>query len=111
MIATLRRHPMLTLAFALCLLAVLAFGTAAVLHGLRWRDRPEPPIAGWMTVGVIAHARDLDPRDIDALAGLPTPEEAGRPLTLREIARDRDRPLPEIIAAVEAAIATLRQAP
>jgi hypothetical protein len=59
-----------------------------------------------MTVGYVGRSWDLNPREIDRLAGLPVPEK-GRPLTLAEIAADRGVPVEEIIARVEAAIAEL----
>jgi hypothetical protein len=63
-----------------------------------------------MTVGYVGRSWGLDPRELDAVAGLPLPEERGHPLTLAEIARNRGVPVAEVIADVEAAIATMRAA-
>ena len=62
-----------------------------------------------MTVGYIGKSWHLDPRQIDALAGLPAPV-AGHPKPLVEIARDRGVPVATVIQEVEAAIAALKQA-
>jgi hypothetical protein len=55
----------------------------------------------------IGRSWGLDPREIDALAGLPL-HERGHPLTLAEIAEMRGVAVEDLIAEVEAAIATLR---
>jgi len=77
-----------------------------------WDPPPDEEIRPWMTVGYIARSWDLDPREIDALAGLPVPEDRAsepRPYTLAEIAEERDVPVEEIIATVAAAVQELRE--
>ena len=104
----LRRHPWLTLAFAAALGLTLFFATRFVLHALYWADADHrnQPVAAWMTAGYIGRSWGLDPREIDAEAGLPAPD--GHPLTLSEIAEERGVPVAEVIAAVEAAIPRLK---
>lgn len=102
-----RRHPVLAAAFALATLIALAFLIRLVVGTIVWQSRAGEPIRPWMTVGYIAHARGLDPRELDKVAGLPLPEN-GHPFTLDEIARDRGVPVAEIIAKVEAAIAEMK---
>ena len=54
-----------------------------------------------MTVGYVARSWGLDPRELDALAGLPTPDVKGHSQPLSEIAQDRDVPVEVVIDAVE----------
>jgi hypothetical protein len=61
-----------------------------------------------MTVGYVGRSWDLNPREIDAEAGLPPPEVAGRPLTLQGIADGRGVAVEEVIGLVEDAVRTLR---
>ncbi len=42
-----------------------------------WTDPDRGPLAARMTVGYVARCCDLHGPDIDALAGLPGPEESG----------------------------------
>lgn len=107
MIAILRRHPVLVLTLIAALVAAGVFALNLGHHARGW-DRGQPePVAGWMTVGHIARTRDLDPREIDRIAGLPLPEETGGPQTLDRIAAARGVPVETVIASVEAAIAVL----
>jgi len=101
----LRRHAALVAAFAVALALVAFFGFRIGHHARNWPG--DEPIAPWMTVGYIARGLDLDPREIDRIAGLPTPKEAGRPLTLDEIARDRGIAVGDVIFVVRAAIRQL----
>jgi len=100
------RHPYLVSAFGLAAALTLFFAAQVTIRTLAWEGHQNEPVQAWMTVGYVGHSWDLDPREIDALAGLPLPE--GEPLTLTAIARDRGVPVAEVIAAVEAAVATLR---
>lgn len=104
-----RRHPVLLGAFVLALGLSVFFAGRLVLRTIYWAQHGEMAVQGWMTVGYVGRSWGLDPREIDAIAGLPVPER-GQPLTLDQIARDRGVPVAEVIAAVEAAIATLRAA-
>lgn len=103
--AAFRRHPYLIIAFLLAATLTLFFAISALIDAVYWSSRERESIAGWMTVGYVAHSWDLHGPDIDALAGLPLPID--RPLTLNEIAADRDVPVAEIVAQVEAAVAVL----
>ena len=61
-----------------------------------------------MTIGYVGRTHELDPRLIEAMAGFPTPEEAGHPLTLAEIAQRRGVPIEEVYAEVDRVPADLR---
>jgi hypothetical protein len=108
MIPLARRHPKLFAAFVLALVLALFFAGRIVVRAVYWSQHREEAVAPWMTVGYVGRSWRLDPRAIDAEAGLPLPE--GRPLTLEQIAASRGVPVAQVIAEVEAAIATLRAA-
>lgn len=104
--STFRRHPLLASAFVLFTVLAVFFAGRLAYRVVYWSTHREQPVAEWMTVGYIGHSWHLDPRAIDAAAGLPPP--AGHPLTLGEIAQQRGVPAREVIASVEAAIARLQ---
>lgn len=106
-----RARPVLTTAFLLACAVTLFFAGRLVVYTAYWSTHRELPVEPWMTVGYVARSWGLDPRALDAAAGLPPPEERGRPKPLAEIARDRGVPVAEVIAEVRAAIATLRADP
>jgi hypothetical protein len=112
MIAGLKRlwqvRPWLTAAFLLACAATLFFAGSTAYQAVYWATHQDEAARPWMTVGYVARSWDLDGREIDELAGLPLPEVKGHPQTLREIANDRGVPVAEVIAEVEAAVATLR---
>jgi hypothetical protein len=105
-----RARPILTSAFLLACGLTLFFTGFTVYRTVYWANHREEPVSGWMTVGYVGRSWGLDPRQIDAVAGLLPPEERGHPQTLADIARNRDVPVDEIIAEVEAAISALRAA-
>ena len=109
MLLALRRHPWLTAAFLLFTALALWLLVETFDHARSWQGAPEEVVRPWMTVGYVGRSWDLNPRAIEGVAGLPLPEEAGRPLTLQEIADRRGVSVEEIIVLVEEAIRTLRE--
>lgn len=103
-----KARPWLTSAFVLACAVTLFFGGRFVAYSVYWATHQEVPVEPWMTVGYVARSWGLDPRELDAAAGLPLPEVKGRPQPLSEIAADRGVPVAELIAEVEAAVRTLR---
>ncbi len=108
MIRLWRARPVLTSAFVLACAVTLFFAGRFVFQAIYWQTHQDVPIRPWMTVGYVARSWDLDPRDIDAVAGLPLPQVKGHPQPLREIARDRGIPVEDVIREVERAVAELR---
>jgi hypothetical protein len=106
MIRLFRRHPVLMAVLSLSLCLALFFAGRFTVRALYWESHREEAVAGWMTVGYVGRSWGIDPREIDARAGLPLPD--GHPLTLDEIARERGVPVAEVVALVEAAVAALR---
>ena len=102
-----RVRPVLTSAFLLACAATLFFAGRFVVQTVYGANHRDEEVRPWMTVGYVARSWGLDGREIDALAGLPLPEEKGHPQTLSEIAADRGVPVEDVIAAVEAAVAEL----
>lgn len=110
LIALWRARPVLTSAFLLACALTPVFAARFTLYTFYWASHHQMPVQPWMTVGFIARSWGLDPRALDAAAGLPPPERKGHPQPLTEIARDRGVPVADVIAEVEAAIASLRSA-
>jgi hypothetical protein len=103
-----RVRPVLTSAFLLACAVTAFFAGATIYRAVYWSMHREQPVSPWMTVGYVGRSWGLDPRELDALAGLPLPQKQGHPLTLAEIAQDRGVPVETVIAEVEAAIAAMR---
>jgi sugar phosphate isomerase/epimerase len=103
-----RARPWLTSAFLSACALTLFFAGSFAYATIYWATHQNEPVRPWMTVGYVARSWGLDGREIDALANLPLPEVKGHPQTLKEIAADRGVPVSEVIAEVEAALATLQ---
>jgi hypothetical protein len=100
------RHPFLIAAFAIALALSLFFAGRIVFRAVYWSQHREVQVQPWMTVGYVGRSWGLDPRQIDAAAGLAS-LVAGRPSTLEQIAEARGVPADVVVAGVEAAIADL----
>ncbi len=103
-----KNHPYAASGFLLAMAVTLFFMVRIVVSAVYWADpaHHNETVKPWMTVGYIAKSWKLDPREIDALAGLPTPENHG-PWTIKEIARARGVEVQVVIDQVNAAIAVL----
>ncbi len=85
----------------------LFFGYRLVDSALHWAER-RAPLEGWMTVGFVANAWNIDRGELAAALGVAAPP--GTRVTLETVARDTGRPLAEVKAATEAEIARERAA-
>lgn len=105
----LRRHFVLSFAFALAVLLTLFFLTQFVVSSLRWSgaDRIDQPIAGWMTPRYVVRSWDVPPSVVADALGL-TKDGTGRRITLEDLAAAQGRDLDEMIEALAAAIAAGR---
>ncbi|WP_295076174.1 hypothetical protein [Tabrizicola sp.] len=99
-----RTRPWLTSAFLMACAVTLFFAGRLVFFTAYWATHSEMPVEPWMTVGYVARSWGVEPRQLDAEAGLPLPEVKGHPQPLAEIARDRRVPVETVIAEVEAAL-------
>ncbi|MER2508741.1 MAG: hypothetical protein ABTQ27_08270 [Amaricoccus sp.] len=79
----------------------LVFAARLVDSALHWAER-ETPLAGWMTLGFVANAWDIDRAALAAALGVET--RPGERLTLEQVARDTGRPLAEVKAETKAEI-------
>lgn len=106
-----RNHPWLVGGFLLALTVTGIFTVRMVLFAVYWADpaHRDQAVQGWMTPGYIAHSWDIPREAMQATLGdLSRP---GARETLAQLAEAGDVPLPELIATIEAAIATYRSGP
>lgn len=101
-----RRHPRLSLAFALTSLLALVFLGRFIFAVVYWSAHHEEPLRPWMTIGYVGRSWDVPPPLLDDLLGLDRPE--GKPMTLHDIATQRGIPVEDLIVQVQRAIATAR---
>ena len=104
----LRDHRLLAFAFALALGLTVFLGVRLTVSTLYWSQHRDAPLAEWMTVGFVANSYDVDRVALATALGLDPGQRAH--LTLAQIAARTGRPLPEIIAILEATIAAERAA-
>lgn len=104
-----RLHPYLSTAFVLSTVLALGFLINVALGIMGWDGGKPGPVRPWMTVGLVAENWGLDPREIDAVAGLPFPVD-GRPFTLQDIADARGVPVEQIVQLVEDTVRQMKQA-
>ena len=104
-----KSHPYAASGFVLAAAIILFFMVRIVTSAIYWADpaHHNESVKPWMTVGYIAKSWDLDPQQIDLLAGLPTPANHG-PWTIKEIARARGVEVQVVIDQVNATIAVLQ---
>lgn len=100
-----RDHPRLVLAFALALALSAFFAGRIVVSAVYWSAHRQETLAPWMTLGYVGRSWGIDPRALNAEAGLNLPE--GNRLTLEEIARERGMPMADLIEGLDQAIARL----
>jgi len=100
----------LVLGTLVLVLAVTAlFAVRTVRRAIYWRFHHDEQIRPWMSVPYIAHSYRVPPRVLyEALRIYPTPHDR-RPI--REIAREQNRPVDEVILDLQKAIARERALP
>ena len=101
-----RRHRGLVLALVAACLVTLFFAIRLTVSTLYWAGHRDAALAGWMTVGYVAHSYDVDRLRLAEALGL-DPSQRPR-LTLDEIAARSGMPLAEVEATVLAVIAAER---
>jgi hypothetical protein len=98
----------LTLFLAALFVAGL-FGVRAVRRAAYWRGHRDVVIRPWMSVPYVAHSYRVPPRVLyEALGVKPVPPPDKRPL--RQIAREHNRNVEELISELQDAIAREREA-
>ena len=101
-----RRHRGLVLALVAACLVTLFFAIRLTVSTLYWAGHRDAALAGWMTVGYVAHSYDVDRLRLAEALGL-DPSQRPR-LTLDEIAARSGMPLAEVEATLLAVIAAER---
>lgn len=103
-----KSHPYAASGFLLAAAVTLFFIVRIVMSAIYWSDpaHHNETVKPWMTVGYIAKSWHLDPREIDRIAGLPSPEGHG-PWTLEQIAAARGVEVDEVISQLNAVVALL----
>lgn len=96
------RQWLVALLFVLMVAFTGRLAIRAVREAIYWNTHHEEPIRGWMTIGYVAHARDVPPFVLGDALGLPKGVPDARPLM--EIARAQHRSMPDIQAILEDAI-------
>lgn len=99
---TIRAHPVLALsslaALVICAMFLLRLGM------LLWTGGPEAwaqrPVEGWMTPGYLVRVYDLPQQELSDIFGVAPGTFHRQPLS--DIAQAVNRPLPELIALIEA---------
>ncbi len=107
-LSRLRWHQWLIVAaFLLVLVFTVFHAFRAVRHAVYWSHHRDEPIHAWMSVGYVARSYHVPPRVLyDALGLQHTPHDK-KPI--RQIAREQNRTVREVIAVLEDAIARARQ--
>jgi len=93
-------------AFALVLSVTGFFAVRTVRRAVYWRVHRDEPIRPWMSVPYVAHSYRVPPHVLYEALGIPFPLRDRRPI--RQIAREQNRPVTEVISVLETAIARAR---
>jgi hypothetical protein len=96
------RQWVLVLAFLLAALGTGLFATRAVRRAVYWQTHRDEPIKPWMSVRYVARSYRVPPYVLYQAIRLEPRQRDRRPL--REIAREQNRSVEELIAELQEAI-------
>jgi hypothetical protein len=99
------RQWLVVLAFLLVVSFTGLFAVRTVRRAIYWHYHQDEPIRPWMSLGYIARSYDVPPWVLSQALGLPLKPDK-RPI--REIARQQNRPVNEVIAILQDAIVHAR---
>lgn len=99
----------IALAFLLAITGALVFATRAT-HQARHFRTIDQPIHGWMSIPFIAHTHHVPPSVLFQAIGV-QPREPHDHRSVRHIARELNRPVPEVIGDLQKAIDQAKQPP
>jgi hypothetical protein len=97
-----RRTVAVGLAFLLAIAGTVVFASRAGRHVRQIRTENEP-IRGWMSVPFIAHTHHVPTSALFQAIGV-VPREPRDRRSVRQIARDTNRPVTEVIAQLQRAV-------
>lgn len=106
---TWRRTLAIGLAFVLAIAGTFVFASRVGRHVRQMRAENEP-IHGWMTVPFIAHTHHVPASVLFQAIGV-HPQEPHDRRSVRHIARDLNRPVPELIDQLQRAVDTAEHPP
>src|SRR4051812_11621742 len=99
----------LLLLFLGALLGTGLFGVRTVRRAIYWRNHRDEQIRPWMSVSYVARSYRVPPHLLyQAIGQMPLPHDR-RPL--RELAREQNRPVEDLIAELQKAIIQARSSP
>jgi len=95
-------------AFVMVVLFTGLFAVRTVRRAIYWHYHQDEPIRPWMNLGYIAHSYSVPPWVLHQALGLPT--KPGKPdrRPIREIAREQNRSVDEVIRILQDAIVHAR---
>jgi hypothetical protein len=98
------RQWLVVLAFVLVVSFTGIFAVRTVRRAIYWHYHQDEPIRPWMSLGYIAHSYSVPPWVLHQALGLPP--KPGRPdrRPIRDIAREQNRSVDEVIAILQDAI-------
>jgi hypothetical protein len=102
------RQWLVLLAFVVVVAATGMFAVRTVRRAIYWHYHQDDPIRPWMSVGYIAHSYRVPPWVLRQALGLPPKPNGPDRRPIREIAREQNRPVDEVIAILQNAIVHAR---
>ena len=90
------------IAFALVVAATGIFAVRTVRRAMFWRQHRDEVIRPWMSIPYVAHSYRVPPHILYQALGIPPQPHDRRPL--RQIAREHDRSVDEVITVLHDAI-------
>jgi hypothetical protein len=100
-----RQQWLVVLAFVLVVSFTGLFAVRTVRRAIYWHYHQDEPIRPWMNLGYIAHSYNVPPWVLHQALGLPSQPDR-RPI--RQIAREQNRSVEEVIAKLQDAIVHVR---
>lgn len=98
------RQWLVVLAFVLVVSFTGLFAVRTVRRAIYWHYHQDEPIRPWMSLGYIAHSYNVPPWVLRQALGLPPKTNGPDRRPIREIAREQNRSVNEVIAILQEAI-------
>ena len=102
------RQWLVVLAFVLVVSATGLFAVRTVRRAIYWHYHQDEPIRPWMSIGYIAHSYNVPPWVLRQALGLPPKPNGPDRRPIRQIAREQNRSVAEVIALLQDAIVHAR---
>jgi hypothetical protein len=93
-------------ALVFVLLITGLFAVRTVRRAIYWRLHRDEVIRPWMSIPYVAHSYRVPPHVLYEALGIPHPPHDRRPI--KEIAKEQNRSIEEVVAALQGAIARER---